>query len=224
MPRNAGRFGGVGGPQPRIFADAWRSSRRLRHPWGRSATGGKWSVRAPRTTPGPLRPCRWQTRSVAKSRYGCVAVGGLPCARVVVLVIALGLPEVGRGAHGGGHVVPPLAEALDERFGVALLLFVDVEDRGEVLVSDVRALSVLLRGVVDQGGGGQVCVLVLQLTVQRCGNVCLYIASRLAIASILNITYRLESTRSFDKRLLRKCCYHLDCSFYKKSKAFPRLL
>ena len=98
----------------------------------------------------------------------------------------------------------------------------DDDDTNLVLHDDAQVL--LLRGVVDQGGGGQVCVLVLQLTVQRCGNVCLYIASRLAIASILNITYRLKSTRSFDKRLLRKCCYHLDCSFYKKSKAFPRLL
>ena len=98
----------------------------------------------------------------------------------------------------------------------------DDDDTNLVLHDDAQVL--LLRGVVDQGGGGQVCVLVLQLTVQRCGNVCLYIASRLAIASILNVTYRLESTRSFDKRLLRKCCYHLDCSFYKKSKAFPRLL
>ena len=97
----------------------------------------------------------------------------------------------------------------------------DDDDTNLVLHDDAQVL--LLRGVVDQGGGGQVCVLVLQLTVQRCGNVCLYIASRLAIASILNITYRLESTRSFDKRLLRKCCYHLNCSFYKKSKAFPRL-
>ena len=65
------------------------------------------------------------------------------------------------------------------------------DDTHLVLHDDAQVL--LLSGVVDQGGRGQVCVLVLQLTVQRCGNVCLY------FASIINITCRFESTRSFDK-------------------------
>ena len=67
-------------------------------------------------------------------------------------MLRLGLPEIARGSHFRDDLARPQARGVDIGDGVqrdALLLVVDIEDRRPVTGTDVVALPVLGRRIVD---------------------------------------------------------------------------
>src|SRR5438477_8961933 len=70
----------------------------------------------------------------------------------IVLMLGLGLPERPRRRHLGDHLAGPQPRGLgvgDRVLGDTTLLVVEVEDRGAIAQSDVVALAVERRRVVD---------------------------------------------------------------------------
>src|SRR5205085_11682963 len=70
----------------------------------------------------------------------------------IVLMLGLGLPERPRRRHLGDHLAGPETRGLDvgdRVLGDTTLLVVEVEDRGAIAQSDVVALAVERRRVVD---------------------------------------------------------------------------
>src|SRR6478672_4485377 len=117
----------------------------------RSAQVASCSLRRPWLRVGSLAVGNGPSRQLpARPDEVARVPGGV--ALQVILVLGLGLPEVAGGADFGHHFAGPQAGRFDVGDGVerdALLLVVEVEDRGAVAGPEVVALPVLGGRIMD---------------------------------------------------------------------------
>ena len=78
-----------------------------------------------------------------------VAVGRFSVVLVVILVVLLGGPELPCGGDLRFHVKTLVFQGMNQAGGDFLLLLIQIEDGGSVLLTDVRPLAVQLREVMS---------------------------------------------------------------------------